>query len=256
MSFIESGTKLQSREKRSFPLKVPNDLTLALRANPKALATFNSFTPTRQKDYIYWINGEGDHTRLFTHRADVESFNLECLGRIKHPLHSFNTEYSGKESDIENFKKHAPIPGVIQLKKDALVMLRQNDMEGRWVNGSLGRVIKITDRRLEIQLDEGGTVDVEKEEFTLLNADGAPIAAAKNFPVSLAWAITIHKAQGTTLSKMSVDLSKAWEPGQAYVALSRVGGPGGLFVENWSKSAIFADPQVMHFHRSLVARRQ
>jgi ATP-dependent DNA helicase PIF1 len=121
---------------------------------------------------------EGDHTRLFTHRADVDSFNLECLGRIQHPVHSFKTEYSGKEPDVETFKKHAPIPDVIHLKKDALVMLRQNDSEGRWVNGSLGRIEKITDHHLKIHLADGDTVHVEKVEFTLLNADGTPVAAA------------------------------------------------------------------------------
>jgi uncharacterized protein YdeI (YjbR/CyaY-like superfamily) len=57
MHFNEPTTKLPPREKRSTPLKVPSDLMSALRANPKALATFNAFTPTKKKDYIYWITG-------------------------------------------------------------------------------------------------------------------------------------------------------------------------------------------------------
>jgi uncharacterized protein YdeI (YjbR/CyaY-like superfamily) len=57
MHFNEPGTKLPPREKRSAPLKVPSDLTLTLRSNPKARATFNSFTPSRKKDYIFWITG-------------------------------------------------------------------------------------------------------------------------------------------------------------------------------------------------------
>jgi uncharacterized protein YdeI (YjbR/CyaY-like superfamily) len=57
MHFNEPTTKLPPREKRSAPVKVPNDLMYALRANPKALATFEAFTPTRKKDYVYWING-------------------------------------------------------------------------------------------------------------------------------------------------------------------------------------------------------
>jgi uncharacterized protein YdeI (YjbR/CyaY-like superfamily) len=55
MEFNEPGVKLPPREKRSMPVKVPSDLTSALRANPKALANFKSFTPSRRKDYIYWI---------------------------------------------------------------------------------------------------------------------------------------------------------------------------------------------------------
>ncbi len=57
MHFNEPTTKLPPREKRSAPLKVPIDLTRALNADTKALATFNSFSPTRKKDYIYWITG-------------------------------------------------------------------------------------------------------------------------------------------------------------------------------------------------------
>jgi uncharacterized protein YdeI (YjbR/CyaY-like superfamily) len=57
MHFNEPGTKLPPRKKRSAPMKVPNDLMHALRANPKALATFNLFTPSRKKDYILWITG-------------------------------------------------------------------------------------------------------------------------------------------------------------------------------------------------------
>lgn len=57
MHFNEPSTKLPPREKRSTPLKVPNDLTLALKANPKANKVFKTFTPSRKKDYIYWIIG-------------------------------------------------------------------------------------------------------------------------------------------------------------------------------------------------------
>lgn len=57
MQFNEPGTKLPPREKASAPVKVPSDLNQALRANPKALSTFKSFSPTKKKDYIYWITG-------------------------------------------------------------------------------------------------------------------------------------------------------------------------------------------------------
>jgi uncharacterized protein YdeI (YjbR/CyaY-like superfamily) len=57
MHFNEPTTKLPSREKRSTPLKVPSDLTRALRANKKAHATFNGFTPSKKKDYVFWIIG-------------------------------------------------------------------------------------------------------------------------------------------------------------------------------------------------------
>ena len=195
---------------------------------------------------------EGEFTRLFPHRQSVEVHNLQWLEQIKNPLHTFETEYMGSERDIENFRKHSPLADVIQLKIDALVMLRQNDPEGRFVNGSLGRIEKITPSTLNIELLSGRRIEIEKTSFTLLDAEGNPVVAATNFPVSLAWAMTIHKAQGTTLDRMQVDLRRIWEPGQAYVALSRARAPQGLFIEGWTPQAIMADPLVEKFHQSLV----
>ena len=199
------------------------------------------------------VKPTGDFTRLFPHRADVDNYNFQQLQEINHEVHTFTTVYSGKEADIERFRKHSPIADVIHLKKDALVMIRQNDPVGRWVNGSLGRIQKISDESLKIKLDGGRTIDLEKAEFTLLDADGNPAVSATNFPITLAWAMTIHKAQGATLDQMHVDLRKIWEPGQTYVALSRVRSPQGLFIEGWSKSSIFSDRDVFAFHKSLVA---
>jgi len=131
------------------------------------------------------------------------------------------------------------------------VMMRQNDVEGRYVNGSLGRVEKISNETLLISLLSGRRVEIEKATFTLLDAEGNPVVAATNFPVSLAWAMTIHKAQGTTLDRVQVDLRRIWEPGQAYVALSRARDPQGLYIDGWSPQAIMADPLVEKFHMSL-----
>ncbi|MBI2604900.1 MAG: AAA family ATPase [Deltaproteobacteria bacterium] len=197
----------------------------------------------------------GDFTCLFPRRDAVERHNLQRLASLRHPLHSFETVYEGKAKDIEAFRKHSPLTDVISLKKDALVMLRQNDPEGRWVNGSLGHVKKVSEDLLSIELLRNReTVEVEHAAFTLLNADGNPVVTARNFPVSLAWAITIHKAQGATLDSIRVDLKRAWEPGQAYVALSRARNPDGLFIDGWNASSILADPLVTSFHRALTAR--
>jgi ATP-dependent DNA helicase PIF1 len=194
----------------------------------------------------------GQPTRLFPHRASVDSHNLEKLQEIDKPAQMFKTAYTGNEVDVENFKKHSPIPEILHLKEGALVMLRQNDPDGRWVNGSRGRIEKIKDTHLKMKLDDGCKVEVERADFTLLNADGSPVVSARNFPVSLAWAMTIHKAQGATVDSMLVDLSKVWEPGQAYVALSRVRHPKNLFIDGWRPESIFADPQVTSFHDSLL----
>ena len=97
---------------------------------------------------------------------------------------------------------------------------------------------------------------VEKEKFSYLNGDGEESAAAWNFPISLAWATTIHKAQGASLDRLVVDLSALWEPGQAYVALSRVRSGAGLIVENWNPKSIRVEPLVTQFYDSLTDAMQ
>ncbi len=192
-----------------------------------------------------------DGTRLFARKDNVDRYNFQHLENLEGKSFSFETTYSGKAREIENFKKNAPIPEVIHLKEDALIMLRQNDPERRWVNGSLGHVKTVADDKLVIQLLKGRIVEVEKAVFTLLDADGTPVVTAENFPISLAWAVTIHKAQGSTLDKIWVDIRRLWEPGQAYVALSRVTDPGELWVEGWDARSIFTDPAVREFHSQL-----
>lgn len=198
---------------------------------------------------------QGEFTSLFSKRETVERHNLGKLEEISEPIFSFTTKYLGKEKDIEAFRKHSPVGDVLQLKIGALVMLRQNDLDGRWVNGTTGLVRDISDEFLSIEVTssvgEEKILQVPKTTFTLLNADGDPVVAAENFPVTLAWAMTIHKAQGATLDRMRVDLRQIWEPGQAYVALSRAKESAGLCLEAWSPSAIFADPAVARFHASL-----
>lgn len=189
-----------------------------------------------------------DGTRLFPKREETERFNLRKLESLPGAPHIFETIYSGEVRALESLKKYAPIPDVIVLKEGALVMLRQNDPQQRWVNGSQGTVEKIQPHKLQITLLNGRRIEIEKSTFSLLDAEGEVLAAALNFPVSLAWASTIHKAQGSTLERMSVNLSQLWEPGQAYVALSRLTRGQELVVEKWEPRSIRVDPAVVQFY--------
>ncbi len=193
-------------------------------------------------------NFEG--TRLFPRREETERFNLNKLNEIDAPLHKFDTIYSGDTRSLETLKKYAPVPESLSLKEGALVMIRQNDPQGRWVNGSTGHVEKIQPNKILIRLFNGRPVDLEKASFSLLDAEGETIAAAVNFPISLAWASTIHKAQGATLDRMAVNLAQLWEPGQAYVALSRLTRGQDLCIERWDARSIKVDPNVVEFYKT------
>ncbi|MDX9731778.1 MAG: DEAD/DEAH box helicase [Bdellovibrionales bacterium] len=205
------------------------------------------------RDYLNARTGpvevEFEGTRLFPRRDQTERFNEMRLADLPGEESKFETIASGNTKAIEALKKQAPIPDVLRLKEGALVMIRQNDPMGRWVNGSTGHVRRIQTGKLSIELLNGRRVELEKSSFSLMDGEGDTIAALTNFPVNLAWASTIHKAQGATLDRMAVDLSRLWEPGQAYVALSRLTSGDHLRVARWDPSSIRVDPQVIEFLR-------
>ena len=194
-----------------------------------------------------------DGTRLYPHRAQAEQYNLRRLEAVPRDLHTFLTESSGSEKYLEAAKRSVPIPDKLMLKVGALIMMRKNDITGfRYVNGSLGHIRGFGEDTLSIRLFTGEDIEIEKEKFTVMDGDGNEVQAAWNFPVSLAWATTIHKAQGASLDRLIVDLHQLWEPGQAYVALSRVRSGDGLMVSRWHPSSIRAEPLVTAFYDGLA----
>ncbi len=197
-------------------------------------------------------------TRLYPHRAQAEEYNLQRLASIPCPERAFPTHYEGDDRAMESARRTVPIPATLLLKEGALVMMRKNDTAEpqRFVNGSLGHVRHIAEDRLVISLFSGDTVEVTQEKFSVLDGDGNEAAAAWNFPVTLAWAATIHKAQGASLDRMIVDLASLWEPGQAYVALSRVRSAQGLAIARWTASSIRAEPLVTSFYNGLADAAQ
>ena len=106
---------------------------------------------------------------------------------------------------------------------------------------------------LERLKESNALVKVEPMTFSLLDAEGEPVASVTNYPLSLAYSTTIHKAQGMTLDGAIINLKSLWEPGQAYVALSRVKDPKSLYIEDWSASSIKTDPMVMKFYEHVKA---
>jgi ATP-dependent DNA helicase PIF1 len=195
-------------------------------------------------------------TRLYARRAQAEKLNHDRLETLSGTAREFNTVYMGHAQKIDDLKKNAPIPEILILKEGALVMFRQNDPDYKFVNGTLGIVKKLPSSasgtsKIEIELFNGRLIELGTNTFSLLDAEGEPLATATNFPINLAWASTIHKAQGATLDRAHVDLKGVWEHGQSYVALSRVRSLDDLTLEGLSPRSFRVDPAVTDFYRNL-----
>jgi ATP-dependent DNA helicase PIF1 len=197
---------------------------------------------------------ETEVTRLFGLRNEAENYNRLRLDDLPTDPVTFETEYSGDDSALAQIKRNCPVPEFLVLKTNALVMIRRNETNGLYVNGSLGHVRGFGKNSVKVELLESGhTVDLEPVKFEQLNADGQVVAMAKNFPLNLAYGTTIHKSQGATLDAVRLRLAGLWESGQAYVALSRVRRPDRLYLDGWDPRAIKADQEVLRFHLRISA---
>ncbi len=191
--------------------------------------------------------GDPDIPHLFSRRDVTEKFNRGRLAELGSDLKVIETKYFGESRGIEALKRDAPVAAELELKEGAFVMIRVNDPKQRFVNGTTGFVRRIRDDVLEVDT-ETRRLELEPFAFSYMDADGKEIASALNFPVTLAYGSTIHKIQGATLHRAHVDLGSIWEPGQAYVALSRVRRAKDITLSRWSPGAVKADPQVQHFY--------
>ncbi|MEN0060114.1 MAG: PIF1 family ATP-dependent DNA helicase [Bdellovibrio sp.] len=194
-----------------------------------------------------------DHpgTRLFPRKIQSEKFNQVQLHKIEEEEVTLDSIYFGSEKHIDFLMKTAPVPVKLVLKLGCRVMFLQNDPQKRWVNGTRGTVVDIAVDKIMVKKDNGREVQVDKVSFGLQDAEGNIMASVIQFPLTLAYATTIHKSQGATLDDLWCDLSSLWEPGHAYVALSRLRSSEGLHLIGWSPRSVIVDSQVLDFYKRL-----
>lgn len=184
--------------------------------------------------------------KLFTHNADVDRINSDELAKLPGDAVSFTMYGKGRKSLLEQLKRGCLSPERLELKEGATVMFTKNSQQGRYVNGSLGIVQGFDEETgLPIVKLRGGNKIVADRAKWNIEENGTVKASIEQIPLRLAWAITVHKSQGMSLDEAIIDLTKAFEFGQGYVALSRVRRLSGLHLLGLNNRSLMVDPAVI-----------
>lgn len=192
---------------------------------------------------------------LFTHNADVDIFNTLELEKIDSPVFVYKMWVSGVREIAETIKRNVLSPEILELKKGARVMVTKNMFDEGLVNGTIATVTELNDSSVTIKTNDDLVVDLGYEKWSYTNPFGRPIASVHQVPLRLAYAITVHKSQGMTLSAAVMNLSKVFEPGQGYVALSRLGSLKNLSLEDdVSEETFLINQECFAYEKELIEK--
>jgi ATP-dependent exoDNAse (exonuclease V) alpha subunit len=194
-------------------------------------------------------------TKLYTHNLDVDSINVGELNKLKDKTYTYFMHGEGNEFLVDFIQKGSLISKELKLKKGAIVMFVKNNFEQGYVNGTLGEVIRFNEDNLPIvkTFDEK-VITVYPAIWEIEDLNGEIKAQVEQLPLRLAWAITVHKSQGMSLDAAQIDLSKCFEFGMGYVAISRLKTLAGLSLQGFNKKALQVDPKILKLDQEFQDR--
>ena len=195
------------------------------------------FLNGRYREDYHTLSGQG-YIHLTTHNRKADEINAQRLAELTGKTYTYRAKIQGDFP--ENL--HATSPDM-RLKEGAQVMFIKNDAsgEGRFFNGKIGHISRISSDDIWVTFENGEEVQVsyytwENKRYTLNKdtneIDEKVLGSFEQYPLKLAWAVTVHKSQGLTFEKAILDLSDAFAQGQVYVALSRLTSMEGLVLSS------------------------
>ncbi len=193
---------------------------------------------------------------LATTNATVSYLNQQKLTSLDEKEFIYKAAVTGEFSSSEY-----PTEETLTLKVGAQIMMLKNDSEHRWANGTIGRIFSLSKDEIKVFIDKQ-TYTVKAETWSKIRynlnettnkIEEEVVASFTQFPLRLAWAITIHKSQGQTYEKVCIDLGRgAFAHGQTYVALSRATSLDGLFLARPLRASdIIVDPVIVGFMQKI-----
>ncbi len=166
--------------------------------------------------------------KLYTHNIDVDAINDRELEKIVGEQRNYSMYARGPKDLVATIKKGCLAKEKLGLKVGAAVMFIKNNFEEGYVNGTLGVVVGFDGESMPIVRIKSGKEMTVKPAVWVIDGDEKELASISQLPLRLAWAITVHKSQGMSLDAAEMDLSKSFERGMGYVALSRVRELSGI----------------------------
>ncbi|MGB3221826.1 MAG: helix-turn-helix domain-containing protein [Desulforhopalus sp.] len=231
------------------------ELLNRVRDNKLDHATLTNLNARHIQDFASSDHEGMGYITLCTHNSSADTINISRLQSLSSKTHRFDAEIEGE------FPEHSfPTAMTLEIKPQAQVMFVRNDSspEKRFFNGKIGKITRISDKKIWIQCpDDREEIMVEPAtweniEYSLdqetLEITENKIGAFIQYPLKLAWAITIHKSQGLTFDRAIIDAQAAFAHGQVYVALSRCRTLEGMILSSpLSPRAVKTDRTVLRF---------
>lgn len=216
---------------------------------------------------------ESDILHIFSTNKEADNYNSFKFNSVNKTLYVFNSidkihrKKSAIEVDKNNlnekltkfdlmtldmFDKSCKAPSALELKQGCRVMLLKNlNFNKGLINGATGTVLELkkdeNEEYILVQFDNGVEEAVAKHTFEAYR-DGDVVVSREQYPLRLAYGITIHKSQGMTLDKLIVDCNRIFECGQVYVALSRIKSLDGLYLKAFNPKKVLANEKVIEFY--------
>ena len=184
-------------------------------------------------------------TKLYTHNADVDDINTYELSRLPDEEVFYTMTSDGPDYFVKYLKKNCLAPETLVVKKGAIVMFLKNNFTKGYVNGTIGVVTGFDDFNHPIVRIKSGQEIVASPESWAVEDEGKVLGKISQVPLRLAWAITVHKSQGMSLDAAEIDLSKCFELGMGYVALSRVRSLDGIKLMGINEVALRVNEDVV-----------
>lgn len=194
--------------------------------------------------------------KLFCINSSVDKYNKICLDSIESKSVFFYSKDSGEDRHILQLDKNCMAPKVLELKIGAQCILLSNlDIEGGFVNGTIGKIIKFENNLPVLQKDDGSTLIIDNDSWEIkeqiIDNSGhityKSVASRRQIPLKLGYAISIHKSQSMSIDKLEIDFGRAFESGQIYVGLSRATSLESLSIKNLNPNQITINSKCLEF---------